>query len=377
MSTDCCCAGGRCRPELPAELTRREFIQNVAARTTALAAGAELLSKQIAGANSAPPLTAPKLPETWRYPLTPPRIYRGANLEAVAMPIGGIGTGTVWLDGQGRLGVWQIFNNFTEHRVPDSFFAVRARAGGHAPVLRVLQTVAEEPLQPVRSLTYEGGYPVARLNFDDPALPVRVTMEAFNPLIPTDTFNSSIPCAIFRLTARNTATEPAEVSLIATCQNAIGSRGAPGIEGVRFKGYGRNRNRAVRENNMAALAMEKTVEPVESGPVKVRARTGGVVPVPELHWFSELSGFGPQQVEVLKRISDQGGVVVAGGVAASFFTQLAALRGGGEDLKRHYTVFEDFERDHYAGWTVTGAALAYWLISSSSRARAMPLGPST
>ena len=59
------------------------------------------------------------------------------------MPIGGIGTGRIWLDGQGRLAVWQIFNNFSESRIPDSFFAVRARAGNGPAVTRVLQTVAE------------------------------------------------------------------------------------------------------------------------------------------------------------------------------------------------------------------------------------------
>lgn len=70
----------------------------------------------------AEPLTPPPGPRA--YPLTPPRVYRGKHLEAVAMPLGGIGTGSIWLDGQGRLAVWQIFNNLSEPRIPDSLFAV-------------------------------------------------------------------------------------------------------------------------------------------------------------------------------------------------------------------------------------------------------------
>ncbi len=260
MSDENCCCGGRCRPPLPPELTRREFIQSIAAGAAGLAVSAELLRAPSATAA----LTAPKIPDTWRYPLTPPRVYRGANLEAVGMPIGGIGTGTVWLDGQGRLGVWQIFNNFGESRIPDSFFAVRAKVGNQPAVLRVLQTTAEEPLQPVASLTYEGGYPIARLDYNDPALPVAVRLEGFNPFIPTDAANSSIPCAMFRFTARNPGAAPVEVALISTCQNAIGSRGEGGIQGVRFHGYGRNRNRTIRERDLVAIAMEKALDPVPS-----------------------------------------------------------------------------------------------------------------
>ncbi|MFZ2641060.1 MAG: GH116 family glycosyl-hydrolase [Verrucomicrobiia bacterium] len=356
MSDENCCCGGRCRPPLPPELTRRKFIHTVAAGTAGLAAGSELLRAQTATVLPAAPLTTPKLPKSWRYPLTPPRVYRGANLDAVSMPIGGIGTGTVWLDGQGRLGVWQIFNNHSETRVPDSFFAVRISSGDKPAVLRVLQTVPEEPLAPVASLTYEGGYPIARLDFSDPALPVALRLEAFNPLIPTDTANSSIPCAIFRFTARNTGAAPVELSLISACQNAIGSNGGAGVKGVKFPGYGRNRNHIVREPGMVAVAMEKSVEPVPTCPVKVRARTGEVIPGPELFFFSELPALSPPIAETLTRIADAVGVVVTSGVQPSFFSNLAALRGNPDELKRQFTVFEDFEKDNYDGWTVTGEA---------------------
>jgi hypothetical protein len=74
------------------------------------------------------------------YAVTPARMYRGQHLESVAMPIGGIGTGSIWLDGRGRLGVWQIFNNLSETRIPDSYFAVSARTGNGLAVTRLLQT---------------------------------------------------------------------------------------------------------------------------------------------------------------------------------------------------------------------------------------------
>ena len=131
-----------------------------------------------------PPLTPPKAAGPG-----PIRSLRRASIAArtskrSACRIGGIGTGSIWLDGQGRLAIWQIFNNLNEPRIPDSFFAVSARAGAGQPVTRVLQTEGEGELRPVESLEYEGGYPIARLTFHDPALPVQVRMEAFNPMIP-------------------------------------------------------------------------------------------------------------------------------------------------------------------------------------------------
>ncbi len=64
------------------------------------------------------------------------------------MPLGGIGTGSIWLNGQGQLGVWQIFNNLSEPRVPDSFLAVSAKPAAGPAVTRVLQTKGEGSLRP-------------------------------------------------------------------------------------------------------------------------------------------------------------------------------------------------------------------------------------
>ncbi len=150
MSRDCCCSGGRCGDPQDAALSRREFIGTIAAGAAGLAMAGELAWANASGPGAKEaPLTVPKRPQSWNYPITPPRVYQGKNLEAVSMPIGGIGTGSIWLDGQGRLAVWQIFNNLSEIRIPDSFFAVRVRSGNGKATVRVLQTAAEGPLKPV------------------------------------------------------------------------------------------------------------------------------------------------------------------------------------------------------------------------------------
>jgi uncharacterized protein (DUF608 family) len=333
------------------EMTRRAFLGHLAIGATGVAlAGSFPWLDQAAAAPTPPPVSWPP------YPMTPPRVYRDEFCEAVAMPIGGIGTGSIWLDGQGRLGVWQIFNNLSETRIPDSFFAVRAKVRGSAAVTRVLQTAGERSLQPMESLEYEGGYPIARLKFRDKLLPVQVMLEGFNPLIPLDTANSSIPCAVFRLTARNTGPEPVDVSLVAALQNAVGSRGSAGIKDVRFGGYGGNRNRVVREPGWTAVAMDKSPDPMSSGPVIARSANGAEVEGPEMLWLTGVGAFSAKAADAMVGCVHEGGAVLADGLAPGFFETTAMLRGQAQDLSRLGTVFEDFEKASYEGWTTTGTA---------------------
>lgn len=289
------------------------------------------------------------------YPRVPGRVYRGDHLQAVGMPIGGIGTGTIWLDGKGRLGIWQIFNNLTETRIPNSFFGIRAAKAGGEAVVRVLQTEGESGIAPVESLEFEAGYPIARLAFHDAALPLDVRLEAMNPMIPLDTANSSIPGALFRVTVCNTGTAPVDVTLFGTLQNAVGSGGAAGIEGVAFGGYGNNRNRVVRRAGLTAVGMDQTPAVVPTGPVKVRKRSGGEVPGPELLWISGLPDFNRERADALARIAEEGGVMLADGVGAAFFDVLGRLKADNPDAQL-MTPFEDFEAKTYEGWTIRGTA---------------------
>ena len=154
------------------------------------------------------------------------RAYRGEHLRRVAMPLGGIGTGTVSLGGRGNLRDWEIVNrpakgfvpkvpvtrNMTE---PRAFFAARVQAQDQPPVTRLL----EGDLDPVdfegtlgspaphhglprfAHASFHAAYPLAQLCLSDPDVPVALRLEAFNPLIPGRADDSGLPIAVFRWVA--------------------------------------------------------------------------------------------------------------------------------------------------------------------------------
>jgi len=150
------------------------------------------------------------------------KIYSGEYLDAISLPVGGIGTGCIQINGQAERTIWQIFNNHCEAHIPDSFFAIRSQVKNKDAVVRVLQTSKVGPFEKMDSLTFRGEYPFGWYDFIDDDLPVKVSMETFNPLIPLNSKNSAIPCAIFNITVSNPTDTAVEVSLLSAQKNAAG-----------------------------------------------------------------------------------------------------------------------------------------------------------
>ena len=178
------------------------------------------------------------------------KVYEGQYLDAISLPVGGIGAGLIQVNGKAERSVWQIFNNFEHIEVSNSFFAVWARSRGKEPVVRALQTSDIGVFPAMDRLRFRGEYPFGWFEFADAAFPLQVEMEVFNPLIPLDVKSSSIPCGIFNLTASNEGDSPVEVSFLATQQNAIGITGDELQEG-----YGGNVNRVIREDDATLIHM--------------------------------------------------------------------------------------------------------------------------
>ncbi len=215
-------------------------------------------------------------------------VYEGAALRAAAMPMGGIGTGSMALCGDGGLRQWQLCNtvNHLGH-VPHSFFAAWVAPRGGPQAARVLMSDAQydetsftpsasvndhvvppgsrrllAQLPGVEAIRFTGAYPIAELEYTDRALPVALSLEAFSPFAPLNPEDSGIPAAIFNFTAHNPdKKQPAEVSLLATLQNAVGWDGLSEIDGVRNPGYGGNSNAVASLRDVSAIHMTNPTLP--------------------------------------------------------------------------------------------------------------------
>ena len=210
--------------------------------------------------------------------------FDGAEFGHLAMPLGGIGTGNLAICADGGLRQWQL-HNIGNHAgaLPGSFLALRvSRWEPPLDELRILQAsprdststpLVSDDVVPewqrellsrypgVARTTFSGTYPIARVRYLDPALPLDVTLEAFNPLVPLDVDASSIPAALFTFRLVNTDNHPLHGTLGATVQNAVGWDGITPIDGVHAPGYGGNTNRLLRSDGWTCVVLENAAVP--------------------------------------------------------------------------------------------------------------------
>ncbi len=171
-----------------------------------------------------------------------------ANFQYIGMPVGGIGTGQVYLGGDGKLWWWDIFNNRASVWPNDQFnayvnpyreddaadehqfaiaqgFALRVQSGGRTET---------RPLDKrgFWDIEFSGQYPIGTASYRDPGLPVSVRLEAFSPFVPLNAADSSLPATLMQYTVTNHGTHPATGEIAGWLQNAICIRSAQAMPGV-------------------------------------------------------------------------------------------------------------------------------------------------
>lgn len=148
-------------------------------------------------------------------------VYKGEYRQAIQFPVGGIGTGCIQFDGNGSARYWQIFNNMTHDFVPNSFFALKVKNGDKS-ITKAIQTTDVSGLNGMNSVEITGEFPFIDYHFSDSELPLKVSKRVFNPFIPTDLKNSSIPAVFYEFTIENSGDRKVAVDLTGLQQNAVG-----------------------------------------------------------------------------------------------------------------------------------------------------------
>ncbi len=170
-------------------------------------------------------------------------LYTGENLKEISFPIGGIGTGCIGLAGNGRLIDWEIFNRPSKGSENGyTHIAIKAETK-EKKVVKVLNGDLLKDyigqyklsrytgygfgpdsstmcgLPHFSNVIFRGEFPIAELTFTDAGFPGIVTLRAFNPLIPLDDANSSLPAAFFELGITNNTKEEVGYTIAFSLQN--------------------------------------------------------------------------------------------------------------------------------------------------------------
>ena len=152
--------------------------------------------------------------------------------------LGGIGAGSVELMPDGEFHFWQIANppRMTEvcweNKADDGerctgalSFWVRTAQAGRRPVVRKLGMRTEPDdftyrlfpwNKPVERIRFDGRFPVCALDYEDAALPCRLTGRAVAPFVPHRTDLAATPGFYMDFEIENTAQAPLTVSLLGT-----------------------------------------------------------------------------------------------------------------------------------------------------------------
>ena len=154
------------------------------------------------------------------------KVYSGRELDHIAYPIGGLGSGMFCLSGTGSI------SNVSFHHYPQLFHEPCAFAAIHVKGVekgaKVLETAVPDykifgrndggmgvggttwGLPRFDEGTFSAKFPFAEINLEDDDMPVEVKLVAWNPFIPNDEDNSGLPVGGLEYTFTNTSKETVE-----------------------------------------------------------------------------------------------------------------------------------------------------------------------
>jgi len=245
--------------------------------------------------------------------------YSNEELKYIGMPVGGICCGQLYLGGDGRLWLWDIFKS-QYHREPDHHQRLKAMTicghytdpptpetavtrdnGAHVEQGFVLQVKQEGRTTTrfldrrgfnMKHITFRGEYPIGRVAYNDPDLPVQATLEAFSPFIPLRAEDSAIPATVLSWKLTNTSEQPAQVQLAGYLENAV-------CPYYRQPSLGQRRTTVVRHDHADVLLHEAQRTVQNKSTVRRDDIRQTDAPAPDERKLEELHGYGSLALALL------------------------------------------------------------------------------
>ncbi len=149
-------------------------------------------------------------------------VYQADSLEDGGMPLGGVGTGYLCLDPDGRLGKSSIFNRF-----PAPFVVGQPFLSLNVEERELVVAAPRDGVGDATAAHYFGHFPVADARYEFDA-PVRVEIRAFSPFLPGNAVESNTPAACFEVHVTSLADAAQKVTL------AFSPNGFPAGEAAPF-----------------------------------------------------------------------------------------------------------------------------------------------
>ena len=185
--------------------------------------------------------------------------YQGNQLQSLRIPVGGIGAGNILIGGRGNIEFIEVFNRPNRQRkLEKTFFSLWMQESGNEPVVKLLEREVFPPyldvshkygggLPRMQEVTFTNRYPHLHWQYNDEKVPLDISLEILNPMIPLDFEASSYPACKFNWTISNPTKNKIEGSIALSMENPIEADSilnryleTEGYNGIQFISSGNN-----------------------------------------------------------------------------------------------------------------------------------------
>lgn len=248
-----CCNGGSCSPKSASIISRRDFVK-LTSQGLVLTAGLGSLPAMVSSflIDKEHLIPADKgLSASWiksLYQRTNPQLFEASKdqLKYIGMPIGGIGCGQLYLGGDGKIWLWDIFkSNYSREKDHNKKLAAMTMNGHYTKPIaqgeRYHKNIGVDleqgfalyvtsggktesrllDINGFENIAFRGEYPIGKVTYTDKSCPVSVKLEAFSPFVPLNVKDSTIPATTLNYTIENTSEEEVMVQLGGWLENKV------------------------------------------------------------------------------------------------------------------------------------------------------------